>query len=90
MSSHSIKAPPALSKSNSYETWLKEMEIWKIYTDTPVEKRTEESSWQEAHGQLKSEENLRYTSQQNDTSARVFLYKELGCLATRVKKFTKK
>ena len=39
MSSHSIKAPPALSKSNSYETWLKEIEIWKLYTDTPVEKQ---------------------------------------------------
>ena len=39
MSSHSIKAPPALSKSISYETWLKEIEIWKLYTDTPVEKQ---------------------------------------------------
>ena len=37
--SHNIKAPPALSKSSSYETWLKEIEIWKAFTEIPVAKQ---------------------------------------------------
>ena len=28
-----IKAPPSLSKCSSYETWLKEIEIWQAFTD---------------------------------------------------------
>ena len=39
MSSHGIKAPPALSKSTSYETWLKELEIWQAFTDLSIEKQ---------------------------------------------------
>ena len=39
MSSHGIKAPPALSKSTSHKTWLKELEIWQAFTDLPVEKQ---------------------------------------------------
>ena len=37
MASHNFKAPPALARSTSYESWLKEVEIWKCFTD--VEKR---------------------------------------------------
>ena len=28
-----IKTPPLLSKSTSYDTWLKEIEIWQTFTD---------------------------------------------------------
>ena len=39
MSAHSIKAPPALSKSTSYENWLKELKIWQLYTEIKKEKQ---------------------------------------------------
>ena len=39
MSSNSIKAPPALSKCQSYNSWLKELEIWQAFTDIPPEKQ---------------------------------------------------
>ena len=39
MSSHSIKAPPSRSKSVSYESWLKEIKIWQLITDIPVDKQ---------------------------------------------------
>ena len=38
-SSTSFKAPPSLTRSNSYETWLKELQIWKSFTDIPGDKR---------------------------------------------------
>ena len=31
--SSNIKAPPSLTKSSSYESWLKEIEIWQMFTD---------------------------------------------------------
>ena len=39
MSGHNIKTPPALSKAESYETWLKELQIWELFTEIPAEKR---------------------------------------------------
>ena len=33
------KAPPLLSKSTSYESWLKEIEIWQAFTDLSAEKQ---------------------------------------------------
>ena len=35
MAAASSKEPPILSKSKSYEDWLKLMKIWRIYTDLP-------------------------------------------------------
>ena len=37
MASHNFKAPPALSKSSSYENWLKELAIWQKFTDIKKE-----------------------------------------------------
>ena len=34
-----IKAPPSLSKSASYDTWLKELEIWQAFTDLDNKKQ---------------------------------------------------
>ena len=39
MASHNIEAPTALSKSLSYESWLKELEIWQLFTDISDEKQ---------------------------------------------------
>ena len=39
MASHNIKSPPALSKSSSYETWVKELKIWQLFTDLPLTKQ---------------------------------------------------
>ena len=40
MASHSnFKAPPALSKCSSYETWLKEIKIWQKFTDLKPDKQ---------------------------------------------------
>ena len=39
MNPQSIRAPPALSESQSYVTWLKELEIWQAFTDVPLEKQ---------------------------------------------------
>ena len=35
MATSSNKGPPSLSKSKSYEDWLKLMKIWKMYTGLP-------------------------------------------------------
>ena len=37
--STSFKAPPSLAKSNCYEDWLKEIEIWQAFTDVVQEKQ---------------------------------------------------
>ena len=37
--STNIKTPPSLAKSSSYETWLKEIEIWKTFTELDVKKQ---------------------------------------------------
>ena len=34
-SSTSFKAPPSLTRSTSYEAWLKELQIWESFTDIP-------------------------------------------------------
>ena len=34
-----IKAPPSLSKSSSYNAWLKEIEIWQAFTDLDPNKQ---------------------------------------------------
>ena len=34
-----IKAPPSLSKSSSYISWLKEIEIWQTFTDLEATKQ---------------------------------------------------
>lgn len=39
MASNNFKAPPALSKSSTYETWLKEIKIWQKFTDLTVGKQ---------------------------------------------------
>ena len=39
MASHNIKAPPLLSKSVNYESWLKELEIWQLFTNEPALKQ---------------------------------------------------
>ena len=39
MASSSYKAPPSLSKCAAYETWLKEIKIWRAFTDLPVKKQ---------------------------------------------------
>ena len=36
---HSFKAPPALSKSPTYDMWLKEIKIWECFTDLPKKKQ---------------------------------------------------
>ena len=38
-SSTSFKAPPSLTRSASYEAWLKEHQIWESFTDIPGDKR---------------------------------------------------
>ena len=37
--STNIKTPPSLSKSTSYETWLKEIQIWQTFTDLEPKKQ---------------------------------------------------
>ena len=39
MASNNYKAPPALSKCTTYDTWLKEIKIWQKFTDLPTSKQ---------------------------------------------------
>lgn len=34
-----FKAPPSLEKSSSYESWLKEIDIWQAFTDIDIKKQ---------------------------------------------------
>ena len=39
MAQSNFKAPPSLSKCTTYETWLKEIKIWRAFTDYPLKKQ---------------------------------------------------
>ena len=39
MASDNIKTPPALTKSSTYECWLKELKIWQAFTNLPKTKQ---------------------------------------------------
>lgn len=39
MATRNIKSPPVLAQCASYEIWLKELEIWQLYTSVPEEKQ---------------------------------------------------
>lgn len=34
-----MKAPPAMREETSFEDWKKEIEVWRIFTDLPLEKQ---------------------------------------------------